>query len=117
MQDLEQLRIPRIYSPMSISRSVRKDIHVYSYASVQNISAVAYLKVTDREGMCYVGFIMVKVKLAPQTVHTVPRLELCAAVLAVEIAEHIFQELDIKPDTLLFYTDRKVFLGYICNAT
>ncbi len=117
LQDLEQLRIPRTYTPTSISHSLRKEIHVFSDASVQNISAVAYLKVTDIDGMCHVGFIMGKAKLAPQTSHTVPRLELCAAVLAVEIAEQIIQELDIKPDTLLFYTDSKVVLGYICNET
>ncbi|XP_016336888.1 uncharacterized protein LOC107684994 [Sinocyclocheilus anshuiensis] len=117
LQDLQQLRIHQTYTPMSISHSVRKEIHVFSDASVQNISTVAYLKVTDSDGMCHVGFIMGKVKLAPQTVHAVPRLELCAAVLAVEIAEQIVQELDINPDTLLFYTDSKVVLGYICNET
>ncbi len=117
LQDLEQLRILRTYTPTSISHSLRKEIHVFSDASVQNISAVAYLKVTDSDGMCHVGFIMGKAKLAPQTSHTVPRLELCAAVLAVKIAEQIIQELDIKPDTLLFYTDSKVVLGYICNET
>lgn len=111
LQELEQLNISRTYTLMSISHSVKKEIHVFSDASVQSISAVAYLKVTDHDGMCQVGFIMGKAKLAPQTGHTVPRLELCAAVLAVEIAEQIIQELDIKPDTLLFYTDSKVVFG------
>lgn len=46
--------------------------------------------------MCHVGFVMGKAKLAPQTVFTVPRLELYVAVLAVEMAEKIVQELDIK---------------------
>lgn len=101
----EQLKIPRTYILMSISHSVKKEIHVFSDASVQNISAVAYLKVTDHDGMCQVGFIMGEVKLAPQTGHM--------AVLEVEIAEQIIQELD----TLLFYTDSKVVLGYICNET
>nr|XP_055053838.1 uncharacterized protein LOC129438965 [Misgurnus anguillicaudatus] len=117
LQDLEQLKIPRTYTPSSISHSVKKEIHVFSDASVKTISAVAYLKVTDHDGMSHVGFVMGKAKLAPQTVLTVPRLELCAAVLAVEIAEKIIQELGIKPDTLLFYTDSKVVLGYICNET
>lgn len=45
--------------------------------------------------------------------HTVRRLELGAAVLAVEIAELVVNELD----SLKFYTDSKVALGYIYNET
>ncbi|XP_056458730.1 uncharacterized protein LOC130392274 [Gadus chalcogrammus] len=51
------------------------------------------------------------------SVHTVPRLELGAAVLAVEIAELASRELDLKFDDVRFYTDSKVVLGYIYNAT
>lgn len=77
---------------------------------------MAYLKVIDGEGKCHVGFIMGKAKLAPMLVHTVPRLELGAA-LAVEIAELVVSELDIDPNSLKFYTDSKVVLGYIYNET
>lgn len=94
---------------------MRKEIHIFADASIQAIAAVAYLKGTDNGG-CHVGFIMGKAKLAPQSNHTVPRLELCAAVLAVDIAELIVQELDSKIDSLEFYTDSKVVLGYIRAA-
>ncbi|XP_042586327.1 uncharacterized protein LOC122138311 [Cyprinus carpio] len=40
-------------------------------------------------GSCTVGFVIGKAKLAPLSAHTVPRLELGAAVLAVEVAELI----------------------------
>lgn len=60
---------------------------------------------------------MGKAKLAPMSVHTIPRLELGAAVLAVEIAKLVASELDINPDSLKFYTDSKVVLGYIYNET
>lgn len=55
--------------------------------------------------------------MVPQSVHTIPRLELCTVVLAVELAEVILQELDIKADALKFYTDSKVMLGYISIET
>lgn len=38
---------------------------------------------------------MGKSKLAPRQVHTVPRLELCASVLAVELADMLLNELGI----------------------
>ena len=70
---------------------------VFSDASVKAIVAVAYLKVTDQDGYTEVGFLLGKTKLAPQPELIVPRLELCAAVLAAEIAELITGEIDLKP--------------------
>lgn len=69
------------------------------------IAAVAYLCVIDEEGVCHIGFVIGKAKLAPQSAHTIPRLELGAAVLAVEIAELATSELDFLPDAVEFYTD------------
>lgn len=60
---------------------------------------------------------MGKAKLAPRPEHAIPRLELCAAVLAVELAELVNSEIDIKIDAIYFYTDSKVVLGYIYNET
>lgn len=56
-------------------------------------------------------------KLAPQSEPTIPRLELCAAVLAVEMADLIQGELDLEVDATRFFTDNKVVLGYICNES
>ena len=64
-----------------------------------------------------VGFVIGKAKLAPLSVHTIPRLELGAVVLAVEIAELVSRELDVKIDDMKFYTDSKVVLDYIHNVT
>ncbi|RXN37743.1 hypothetical protein ROHU_001758 [Labeo rohita] len=79
----------------------------FSDASTLAIAAVAYLRVVTVDGQCHVGFIMAKSKLAPYPAHTVPRLELCAAVLAVELAELITEELDLNLTAVKFYTDRK----------
>lgn len=81
------------------------------------IAAVAYLKVIDSEGKCHIGFVLGKAKQAPTTAHTVPRLELGAAVLAVELAELVKSELNISVDSLQFYTYSNVVLGYIHNQT
>ncbi len=70
--------------------SYAKGAVVFSYASTKAIAAVAYLRLTDSCGVNHVGFIMGKAKLSPE--QTVPRLELCAAVLAVELAELISSE-------------------------
>ncbi|XP_058881751.1 uncharacterized protein LOC131737334 [Acipenser ruthenus] len=117
LQDLQQFETPRAYTATFLSKAQRKEIHIFSDASVKAIAAVAYLRVMDHEGVWHVGFILGRAKLAPQSVHTIPRLELGAAVLAVEVAELIVCEMDIELGAVEFYTDSKVVLGYICNQT
>ncbi|XP_073713971.1 uncharacterized protein [Misgurnus anguillicaudatus] len=117
LNDLQRLQIPRCYVPFPQSSAQRKELCIFSDASIIAIGAVAYLKCIDSEGQQYVGFIMGKSKLAPRPAHTVPRLELCAAVLAVELYELVRDEIDIDMDAVKFYTDSKIVLGYIHNST
>lgn len=56
---------------------------------------------------------MGKARLAPKSELTIPRLELCAAVMAVEMADLIKDKLHQQLDAVHFYTDSKVVLGYI----
>lgn len=90
---------------------------VFSDASTEAIGAVAYLKALQKDGKVEVGFIMGKAKLAPLSEPMIPRLELCTAILAVEMADLIQDELDLKLDAIKFYTDSKVVLSYICNES
>ncbi|KAK3560670.1 hypothetical protein QTP86_014522 [Hemibagrus guttatus] len=117
LQDLKRLEIPRPYIHTTLSTALRKELHIFSDASVRAIAAVAYLRVINEEGACHTGFVLGKAKLAPQAAHTIPRLELGAAVLAAELAETIINELDFSLDAVEFYTDNRVVLGYIYNQT
>lgn len=52
---------------------------------------------------------MGKSKLAPRPAHTIPRL-------AVELYELISDEMDLEVDTVKFFTDSKIVLGYVHNS-
>ncbi|XP_077369860.1 uncharacterized protein LOC144014155 [Festucalex cinctus] len=117
LQSLSNVKIPRAYTPSTLTTAYRKELHIFSDASIKAIAAVAYLKVFSSTEKCHTGFVLGKAKLAPASAHTVPRLELGAAVLAVEMAELVERELDVSIDTMQFYTDSKVVLGYIYNQT
>lgn len=71
----------------------------------------------DGDGQTPVGFVVGKVKFAPQSEFTIPRLELCGAVLAVEMAELVLEKIDLNPNNAKFYCDSKVILGCIYNKT
>ncbi|KAJ0067393.1 hypothetical protein NL108_003442 [Boleophthalmus pectinirostris] len=116
LQDLQSFQIPRPYASISTTNAQKRGLHVFADASVKAIAAVAYMKVSTSDNT-EVGFVFGKTKLTPQAGLTIPRLELCAAVLAVEVAELITTEMDITFDNIEFYTDSKVVLGYIYNQT
>ena len=109
--------IPRMYVAESLSRCSGSELHIFSDASEKAVSAVAYIRVCDKESVRSVGFVMGKSKIAPSSGHTIPRLELCAALLATEIGNIIVEALKVKFRTVKFYCDSRVVLGYICNTT
>ncbi|XP_073531981.1 uncharacterized protein [Phyllobates terribilis] len=114
---LTKLNVPRPYASVPSTEMQSQNLYIFSDASVQAIVAVAYIKAVDSKGQIHIGFVMGKAKLAPLPEHTIPRLELCAAVLAVELAELITSEMDIDLEETKFYMDSKVVLGYIYNET
>ncbi|XP_071138858.1 uncharacterized protein [Mytilus edulis] len=100
---------------MSISVMDNLEVHVFSDASEKAVAA--YLRAIDTYGTSTVGFIMGKSKLAPLSGNTIPRLELCGAVLATEIGKIISENLDVPLDSIKYYSDSKFVLGYITNQT
>lgn len=90
-------------------------MHIFTDASKDAIAAVAFLKVWKDGENSDIGFLMGKAKVAPTHGHTIPRLELCAAVLGIEIAEIIGEQMDLEKKNFKFYSDSQIALGYITN--
>ncbi|XP_033763439.1 uncharacterized protein LOC117344719 [Pecten maximus] len=116
LHHLLDVNIPRMFVPTSLKESNTIELHTFSDASKKAVSAVSYLRVISGEDT-YVGFAFGKSKLSPCHGHTIPRLELCAAVLASEIAQFVCKQLDVNIRERKFYTDSRVVLGYIYNRT
>ena len=111
---LQNLRIPRKYSDISYREALHKEVHIFSDASRDAIASVAYLKLMS-ENQCDVSFLLGKAKVSPVHGHTIPRPELCAAVLSIELADLVKEHLDIPSSDFHYYTDSKVVLGYLSN--
>ena len=109
LDKLDGIELPRRYTSESSVTSDSK-YHIFCDASEEAIAAVAYVQCQNQ-----IGFVMGKTKVAPSTGHTIPRLELCSAVLAVEIWSFISKQLNVPKDNAFFYSDSKVTLGYINN--
>lgn len=70
--------ILRMFTPASFSVTHTFEVNIYSDASEKVLSAFKYLHTISKQSDVNV----VTLKEAPSTGHTIPRLELCDAVLA-----------------------------------
>ncbi len=114
---LQHIKIPHSYTSAPLSEASRIELHVFCDASIHGIAAVCYLRCIQPDGKICISFVFGKAKLALSHATTIPRLELCAAVLMVEIAQLVTEEQAIKPDSITYYSDSEVVLGYITNET
>ncbi|XP_028415517.1 uncharacterized protein LOC114538584 [Dendronephthya gigantea] len=115
---LENIYIPRCYHAYGFGKVTRNEIHAFSDASKEAVGVAVYLKQTNAQDEVNVSLVFAKGKLAPRQATTIPRLELCAAVLATQTVERITKELKlVTVAKVVFYTDSKVVLGYIQNES
>ena len=93
------------------------EMHHFADASSTGYAACSYLRYFDGDGMINVSFMIGKCRVAPiKPVLSIPRLELIAAVLSVQIATRLRKDLPLHY-TEYFWTDSTVVLGYIRNES
>lgn len=117
LKDLECIKVPRSLFNISLSEMHQLELHLFSDASKKAIAAVAYIVGYPDSNTKHASFVMGKSKVAPSKGHTIPRLELCAAVLVTELFSIVVENLHVEFTQVVFYTDSKVLLGYINNQS
>ena len=115
LQDLQHVSIPRCYRPKEFQTTTKAEVHSFSDAGKDAIGAVVYLKLWDKNGEVSVSFVCGQARLAPTHPVSIPRLELCGAILVVEAVKKVLKEIDTEIARVIYYTDSKVVLGYITN--
>ena len=113
---LEKFSIHKSYFGVMLSEISRCELHIFSDASEKAIAAAAYSVGSTDNNTETIRLFLGKAKVAPKSGHTIPRLELCAAVHAVEVFKTIHEHLELTFDKVLFFTDSKVVLGYIIEV-
>ena len=81
---------------MDFGVPTRAELHGFSDASKDAIGAAVYLKLWNGNGVVSVSFVYGQTRLAPIHPVSIPRLELCGAVLVVEAVKKILKEIDME---------------------
>ena len=91
------------------------ELHIFSDASVVGYGACCYLRVVSPDRQIRVTLVASKGRLAPIRAVTIPRLELTAAVTAVQLDELIRSCLEIQFLPTTFWIDSQIVLAYLRN--
>ena len=101
----------------SCKEMIAPEIHHFADASSTGYAACSYLRFFDEDGNVHVTFMIGKCRVVPiKPVLSIPRLELVAAVLSVDLATKLRKELPLQYEEY-FWTDSTVVLGYIQNVS
>ncbi|XP_070549479.1 uncharacterized protein [Ptychodera flava] len=114
---ITKIQLQRCYTPPTFGPIKKTECHIFSDASNEAIGAVAYMRLINQEDNVNVSFILGKAKVNPTHAVSIPRLELCAAVLATELTQKIISEIGLNIDNVIYHTDSEIVLGYINNSS
>jgi len=113
---LSQISIPRCFRPEDFPLDeCIFDLLIYCDASSSAYSTVAFMRTTCGTE-AHISFIMAKGTLVGKNKHTIPRLELKAAVLATQMAQIVKQELRLPISSIEYRTDSQVVLHQLQSS-
>ncbi|GBO19940.1 hypothetical protein AVEN_35883-1 [Araneus ventricosus] len=104
------INVPRwILSEQSIS------VELYGFADASELAygAVIYVKSINSYGGSEVKLLISKSRVAPLKFVTIPRLELCAAVLLSKLMRRVLRALELEVSKTYFWTDSTIVLSWL----
>ena len=115
---LETMDTPRCYTPIEFGQPVSQSLHCFSDGSFVGYGTASYLRSVNNEGKVHVSLVTAKSRVTPlkQSI-TIPRVEVTAAAVSVQVSAFLLEELDIPDLPVTFWTDSAIVLGYIANET
>ncbi|XP_058988017.1 uncharacterized protein LOC131807010 [Musca domestica] len=91
LEGLNNFKIPRHVFCGEIPTNIQ--LHVFADASERAFGAAIYIRFIGKDGRVVVRLICAKSRVAPLKKQTLPRLELCAAVVAAQLATRVKNDL------------------------
>jgi hypothetical protein len=88
-------------------------LHGFSDASEEAYGAVVYMRSTYPSGQVHTALIMAKTKVAPVKRQTIPRLELCGALILSRILKRVQGILKIPDSNVYAWTDSTIVLDWL----
>ena len=111
---MENLNIPRyVFGNAGLDKC---EFHLFGDASEKAFGSCCYIRAPSESGVS-IHLLVAKSKLAPvKTHHSIAKLELCAALLSVQLYDKISTALRFNPTKITFWSDSTTVLHWL-NAS
>nr|XP_044249381.1 uncharacterized protein LOC123002818 [Drosophila takahashii] len=109
---ITNLSIPRFVP----SESGKIELHGFSDASIKAYAAVVYSRVSNADGTCLVSLMAAKTRVAPLKQQSLPRLELCGALLLTRLLRAVKEGLQHKDIIVHAWCDSTIVLSWLSHT-
>lgn len=107
---LKNIRVPRHVIGDS---SIQTELHIFTDASEVAYGACVYVRVITVRGDVIVRLLCAKSRVAPIKPVSIPRLELCGALLGAKLQNKIIKSLRFTFDKTIFWTDSTIVISWL----
>lgn len=111
LKHLDKFQIPRWVFTHSTNLNV--ELHGFCDSSELSFAAVVYIRVTNSDDVIKVSLVTSKTKVAPIKQLSIPRLELCGAVLLAKLISEVAELLSIPKSQIHAWTDSEIVLSWL----
>ena len=108
---LQTIQLPRCYQ--SEAKAVTVQLHGFCDASEAPFSAVVYIRATYASSLTTCRLVMSKTRVASLKTQSIPRLELCGALLLAEILDTTRETLGIPKEDVSAWCDSTIVLAWL----
>ena len=117
LHDLDHLKVNRCIKPCDFGDVTSSELHLFTDGSQRGYGVAAYIRLTNMKGRVHISLLVGKSRVAPTKSISIPKMELTAATVGVNVAQHLLRELDLQIDSVTYHTDSTTVLHYIRNTT
>ncbi|XP_039303404.1 uncharacterized protein LOC120357308 [Solenopsis invicta] len=112
---LNRLKIPRAI--MTGNTGTRIQLHGFCDASEKAYGACVYIREQIASDKIGIALVCSKSRVAPMKTLSLPRLELCGAVLLANLMKRVLDSLNIKISQRYFWCDSKIVITWIRSSS
>ncbi|XP_073835839.1 uncharacterized protein [Musca autumnalis] len=109
-KDIEHLKVPRW---INFTPSCSVEIHGFCDASESAYGAALYIRIENPDLSTATFLLTAKTRVAPIKKLSIPRLELCGAVLLSKLAASLMKNIQISNYSTQFWTDSTIVLAWL----
>lgn len=113
LEFINQIQIPR---QVVFSNYISLELHGFSDASEKAYGACLYIRCVMSSNVFICNLLCAKSRVAPIKQISLPRLELCAALLLSNLYEKAKDSLELDFDRTFFWTDSQIVLAWIKDS-